>query len=59
MTSIALIAKGVVECVDAYRSQLIKGPHTWSTDAIEGMSAEFNKQIIQAALGDKTVEFNK
>lgn len=59
MTSIALIVKGVVECVDAYRSQLTKGPHAWSTDAIEEMSAEFNKQIIQAALDDKTIKFNK
>lgn len=59
MTSIALIAKGVVECVDAYRSKLTKSPHAWSVDAIEGMSAEFNKQIIQAALDDKTIKFNK
>lgn len=59
MASINGVAKGVADGVNAFRGALTSGPHAWSEEIVEKMSLEFHRQLTQAALNDKTINFNR
>lgn len=59
MASVNGVAKGVANAVNVFRDTLTSSPHAWSPETIGEMSVEFHRQLTQASLNDKTINFNR